>query len=227
MEAKCNLVPWPYLSWGNASDDYWAISCLCWVSCEQTLIACLHDVGPILLAYMHACMMWPISFAYPKSWLLTKHNQESHHTLFLVSSGVWTRYYAKYRSEAVTSLLSLQKLDHPPHLPRLHVPQIEFKEHQHWKVFHLICQWTCDGGQHFHSLFALLAEVSEQGPTARETCMLGLVGRLPWVGGRFLPPLLRQTQVRACDLTKCECRREDVTCMFSVQKLDHPPHLPR
>ena len=133
-------------------------------------------------------------------WLnTTKKSFSGHHTLFLVSSGVWAQYYAKYRSEAMTSVLSLQKLDHPPHLPRLHVPQIEFKEHQHWKVFHLICQWTCDGGQHFHSLFALPAEVSEQGPLLQGKLALhvpsvGLVGRLLWVDGKLQPPLLRQTR---------------------------------
>jgi len=154
-------------------------------------------------------------------WLSTTKKFSSHHTLFLVSSGVWAWDYAKCRSEAMTSVLSLQTLDHPPHLPRL----IEFKEHQLWKVI----STSLNGpvmGVNTHSLSALPAEVSEQGQGKRALCVPSVwTGRLPWVDGNFLPPLLRMTHVRTCDLAKC--RREAVTCMFLLQKLDHSPHLPR
>jgi len=53
--------------------------------------------------------------------------------------------------------------------------------------------------------------------------LFGLEDCCGWM--ETFPPLLRMTQVRTCDLAKC--RREAVTCMFLLQKLDHSPHLPR
>ena len=65
-----------------------------------------------------------------------------------------------------------------------------------------------DGGaQNFHSLFALPAGMSEQGPLLLGRC----TKRVPsvgsrmkmWVKGKGLPLLLRQTSVRMCELAKC------------------------
>ena len=53
------------LQQGKESGDYWVISWLCWLSgidFEQTLIARLHDVGPIALVYttlgLHDTIHW-------------------------------------------------------------------------------------------------------------------------------------------------------------------------
>ena len=161
-----------------------------------------------------------------KPILLGRHKKSfnSHQTLFLVCSEIWAWEYAKYRSEAVTSVLSLQTLDHPPHLPRL----IEFKEHQHWKV---ISTSSLNGPAMGVNTFILCLYYLQKclsrvkGNMSCVFPLFGLGGRLLWVDGNCLSPLLRMTQVRTCDLAKC--RREAVTCIFFLQKLDHSPHLPR
>jgi len=86
-----HLMPRPHLSREKVSGDNWVISWLRWVSgsdFKQALITCLHDVGPISLAYTHTWMTWHFFIGLSKIKTVDsaqpRNHSISHQTLLLV-----------------------------------------------------------------------------------------------------------------------------------------------